>query len=133
MTQELTQRPLGGPSDVSMPKVVLEDLGWSKRYTRFVRAHYEAFEAAYLDQSSASRNELARLRREYETLPPRHICSCARMDRRTGITAYHCVECRRIGEAIPRQDVGAEIGRSGVHGSRVPLLVVLDLEAGYAA
>lgn len=112
----------------------LEELGYSRRYIRFVQAHYEAFEAAYLAPSpQTARNELARLNREYQTLPPRHICTCARMNYRTGITEYHCLECRRASESLSRWDQPAEFGRSGVPGSRTPLVVMLDMEAGYAA
>jgi len=48
---------------------------YSARFIRFVLVpdHAEAYEAAYLDQSSASTHELQRLHREFVTKPPRHV------------------------------------------------------------
>ena len=113
---------------------VEDDRGYSHRYLSFVKAHWEAFEAAYYAPSPhTARNELSRLQREYQTLPPRHICTCARMNPRTGITEHHCLECRRVSQQLNEEQLPPEIGRSGVPGPRVPLLVVLDLRAGYAA
>jgi hypothetical protein len=77
--------------------------GYSARRVRFLLAHRESLEAPYLNPSgAAASNELARLDREWRTLPPRHHCSCPRMNPRTGITEHHCMECRRLAEAIPR-------------------------------
>lgn len=106
--------------------------GYSKRYVRFLLAHREAFETAYLAGNGSSRNELERLRREYETLPPRHVCTCIQTNQRTGIREYHCLECRRLGEAIPRQDIAVEIGRSGSIEAPMPMVNMLDVNAGYA-
>src|SRR6266498_3307349 len=112
---------------------VEDDRGYSRRYLAFVKAHYEAFEAAYYAPSPhTARNELSRLNREYQTLPPRHICTCVRMNPQTAITEHHCLGCRRVSQQLSEEQLPSEIGRSGVPGPRVPLLVVLDLRAGYA-
>ena len=88
--------------------------GYSVRRVRFIKAHLEAYRSAYLSPNrSAASNEMARLEREYSTLPPRHSCSCPRLNPRKGIVEYHCMECRRLGEQIPKQDVAVEIGRTG--------------------
>jgi hypothetical protein len=103
--------------------------GYSARRVRFLLAHRESLEAAYLNASgAAASNELARLEREWRTLPPRHHCSCLRMNPRTGVTEHHCMECRRLAEAIPRQDIGAEFVGRRPPGSRVPSPAMLDLE-----
>jgi hypothetical protein len=87
--------------------------GYSPRRVQFLLAHREALETAYLNPSgAAASNELARLEREWRTLPPRHSCSCPRLNKRSGVIEYHCWECRRLGEAIPRQDIAPEfVGR----------------------
>ena len=114
---------------------VLEDLGYSKHFLRFVRAHQEAFLSAYYAPSpQTSSHELARLRREYETLPPRHTCSCPRLNPRTGSMQYHCLECQRAGEPISRQSIPLEpASHRPIQSGTVPLCVVLDMRAGYAA
>lgn len=111
----------------------IDGSGYSRRFLAFVRAHQEQFESAYVapSQGTAS-NELARLQREFQTLPPRHICTCPKLNRQ-GVWAYHCLECRKASEAINRQDFAQEMGRSTVPGSRVPMVVMLDLEGGMAA
>lgn len=100
--------------------------GYSAKWVRFVRMpmHAEAYEAAYVDQSSASRNELERLRREYDTLPPRHSGWCVGEcpSERCGLGMaecakrrhFHspCLECRRLRANIVYRDIGVEIGRA---------------------
>jgi hypothetical protein len=104
--------------------------GYSARLVKFVLAHRESYEAAYLNPTGhTASNELARLEREYRTLPPRHSCSCAHMNQRTGITEYHCLECKRIGEQIPKQDISPEYSsRQPVRTGTVPMSIMLDLE-----
>ena len=121
-----------------------DQLGYSSRFIRFVRlsAHAEAFRAAYLDQSSSSRNELARLHREYETLPPRHDgwCPGECPSERCGLTEqecgrrrhFHspCLECRRLRQSVQYVDIGREVDYGGhrVTSGVVPSPMVLDLE-----
>lgn len=117
--------------------------GYSPRFVRFARMplHAEAYRAAYLDQSAASSNELARLRREYETLPARHAGWCIgecpaehcglSMDRcaRAGHGHGPCQECRRLRDSVQYKDIGVEIGRSGARGEPpMPSVLMLDLE-----
>lgn len=104
---------------------------YSKRYVAFVRAHWEAFQAAYLDgNAQASRPEMERLSREYRTLPPRHVCSCWCPSERRG--GPPCVECKRLRSSSVRQDVAVEIGRTAMVHPPTPLVTCLDLESGYA-
>lgn len=100
--------------------------GYSRRYLSFVAAHREAFDAAYLDGNpQASRPEMERLSREFETLPPRHSCSC---------WPAHCVECARLARTRVNAPTAVEIGRSGNRAHPpMPLTVCLDIEGGYAA
>ena len=105
-----------------------DHFSYSPRRVRFILAHREAYDAAHFNSNrAAASNELARLEREYRTLPPRHSCSCPRMNPRTGIVDHHCLECRRLAEEIPKQDVAVEIGRGTPPGSRVPMPLMLDL------
>lgn len=107
---------------------------YSRRRLAFIRAHQEAYDAAYTNPDpKAASNELERLRREWETLPFRHACTCPRLNRRTGIIEYHCLQCRKIGDQIPKQDIAREMGRTSPINAPMPLVVVLDLYAGYAA
>lgn len=99
--------------------------GYSRRYIRFVKAHKEAFEAAYLDgNAQAARNELDRLEREFRTLPPRHDCSCY---------GHHCHECGRLARQRVDRPSAVEIGRSRSVIPPSPSAMMLDIEAGYAA
>ncbi len=106
---------------------------YGPRYLQFVRAHWEAFKSAELDQSSSSSSEMARLAREFQTLPPRHNgCSCWCPQERRGYKA--CAECLRLRAASVRQDVARGVSsRHVIDQGTVPSVVVLDLEAGYAA
>lgn len=98
---------------------------YSKHYIRFVKAHMEAFEAAYLDgNSQAARSELERLEREYRTLPPRHDCSCY---------GHHCMECGKIARQRVDAPARVEIGRTGMVNPPTPMVLMLDLGSGYAA
>jgi hypothetical protein len=120
---------------------------YSRRYLAFVRRHEEEFRTAYEAPSpSTSRSQMARLQREYQTLPPRHLCSCPRVNHwpvcnRSGrcqcpnTPTYHCAECERASQAILRQDYGAEVSsrRPRSSGSVPGPIVILDMEAGYAA
>lgn len=99
--------------------------GYSQRYLAFLERHRDVFDAAYLDGNpQAARNELERLHREYETLPPRHSCSC---------WPTHCAECARLARTRVTAPSAVEIGRS--KGSRahppMPMPVMLDLNGGY--
>jgi len=49
------------------------------------------------------------------------------MNPRTGIIEHHCMECRRLAEEIPKQDIAVEIGRGNPPSSRVPMPAMLDL------
>lgn len=107
---------------------------YSKRYIAFVKAHREAFEAAYLAPSpQTTRNELERLSREYATLPPRHICTCWCSYLRERTTGNVCVDCRKRRANAVQHDIAVEIGRSSPVNAPMPLVTMLDLEAGYAA
>lgn len=107
---------------------------YKRRLLRFYQAHREAYDASYLDGNpQSSRNELHRLEREYKTLPPRHDCTCARRNPRTGITEYHCIECRRIGEELREVSDPVEIGRGAMVNAPMPSTLLLDLHAGYTA
>lgn len=111
-------------------------------WIRFVRLplHREAFLSAYLDQSSSSANEIARLRREFDTLPPRHAGWCVGEcpSERCGFTErecakrrhFHspCLECRRLRANVQYRDIGVEIRGVSVASSRVPDVNMLDLE-----
>ena len=110
----------------------IEHRGYRPGYVRFVRAHQEAFEAAYLDgNGQAARNELERLRREFETLPPLHDCTCWCPNERRGWPA--CVECRRIRDRVQYRDIAVEIGRTSPVEAPMPMVTMLDVEGGYAA
>ena len=115
---------------------------YSGRWVRFVRLplHREAYEAAYLDQSGSSRNELQRLRREYETLPPRHAgwCPGECPAERCSFTQYECgkrrhfhspcLECKRLRANVQYRDIGVEIGRSTPVEAPMPNVLQLDLQ-----
>lgn len=103
---------------------------YSKAYVRFVQAHREAFDAAYLDgNAQASRNELERLEREWKTMLPRHDCTCR---------PEHCYECGRIAQKRREkvdgfsEDVAIEIGRTSPVHAPMPMALLLDVNAGYA-
>lgn len=99
---------------------------YSRRYLRFVEAHREAFDAAYLDGNpQAARNELDRLAREYQTMPPRHVCTC---------WPAHCAECNRLAQSNVTAPSAVEIGRSSNRGHPpTPNTTMLDINSGYAA
>lgn len=102
-------------------------------YVRFVRTHWEEFQTAYLAPTPAScRSLLERLRREYVTLPPRHICTCFCSYLRERTTGNVCVECRKRRANAVNHDIAVEIGRSQPVNAPIPLVVCLDVEAGYA-
>lgn len=105
--------------------LLADHAGYSRRYLDFIKSHRDAFDAAYLDgNAQASRNELERLGREYQTLPPRHSCSC---------WPTHCLECARLARSRVTAPSAVEIGRS--KGARayapMPMPTMLDLNAGY--
>lgn len=124
--------------------------GYSARWVRFVRlpAHAEAYRSAYLDQSASSRNEIERLRREWQTLPPRHSgwCPGECPAERCGLTEHECgrrrhfhspcAECRKLRANVQYRDIGVEIGRAA--GGRpddatpMPSVAMLDLERALA-
>jgi hypothetical protein len=102
--------------------------GYSARRIRFILAHREAFNAAYLDPNvSAASHELERLSREYVTLPPRHDCSCRCPNEQRG--RPQCMECVRLDAQRPnRPDVGVETGRTLPLIAPMPATLMLDLE-----
>jgi hypothetical protein len=74
--------------------------GYSARRIRFILAHRDAFNAAYLDPNlSAASNELERLSREYITLPHRPDCSCRCPNEQRG--RPRCMECVRLDAQRP--------------------------------
>lgn len=96
---------------------------YSKRYVRFVQAHHEAYEAAYLDGNpQTARNELERLEREFRTLPPRHECSCY---------GHHCMECAKIQRNRVDAPTRVEIGRTHMVNPPTPMVTMLDIAGGY--
>lgn len=108
---------------------------YSARQRRFIQhpMHFEAFLSAYLnpDKRSAS-NELARLAREYQTLPPRHDCwcKCPREDLSRGYPACHlCLALRRD----QKSQEPAEFGHTGAVHPPMPDTTLLDLFAGLLA
>lgn len=108
---------------------------YSARLRRFIMVphHFEAFHAAYLnpDRRSAS-NELARLAREFQTLPPRHDCWCwcPREDGARGYPA--CAECLRLRRDQKPQEA-PEFGRTAAVHAPMPDTTLLDLAAGLLA
>jgi hypothetical protein len=104
---------------------------YSVRQIRFVLVpdHTLAYQAAYLDQSSASSHELERLHREFQTLPPRHDCSCRCPQERRGYPP--CRECLRLRQSA--QPIPLEHGRSGIYDSAVPSPLMLDLHRAISA
>lgn len=99
---------------------------YPRKYIRFMKAHAEAFTAAYLDgNSQASSNELERLSREYQTLPDRfHVCTC---------NPQHCKECLRMARTRPTgPDVGISVGKTQPVTPAMPSPAMLDVRAGYA-
>jgi hypothetical protein len=100
--------------------------GYSARRIRFILAHREAFNAAYLDPNlSAASNEVERLSREYIELPPRHDCSCRCPNEQRG--RPRCMECVRLDAQRPN---GAGV-RSSVT-ALMPATLMLDLERALA-
>jgi hypothetical protein len=100
--------------------------GYSPRRVRFILAHREAYEVAYLNPGrGAASHEMERLEREYQTLPPRHSCTCRCPNEVRGWGP--CPECKRLRDTSVRQDVGAEIGRTSKVNAPMPSPVMLDL------
>lgn len=111
------------PEPIAHPE---DHVRYSNRYLRFVQAHREAYDAGYLDGNpQAAANELERLDREYQTLPPRHVCTC---------WPSHCAECLRMSKQRVDAPSAVEIGRSG-HRPHPPMPspLLLDINAGYTA
>ena len=107
---------------------------YSHRYIRFVRYHLVEFTTIYLAPTPSSTRALSeRLGREYATLPPRHICTCSCSYLRELATGNVCAECQLRRRNAIKQDVAIEIGRGALIHAPCPLVLMLDLEAGYAA
>lgn len=107
------------------------------RYTRRLLAfathplHIEALEAAhYSGDGRAASNELARQRREFQTLPARHLCSCRCPNEARNFPA--CADCKAIREFQKVQE-SIEQGRGSHVEAPMPDVFMLDLVAGYAA
>lgn len=113
----------------------VEHRGYSRRWLRFLLhpLHLEARVAAhYNPDKRAAANELARQLREFQTLPPRHDCSC-RCPQQSYERGYPaCRECRKLQESLRRQE-SVEMGRTGFINAPQPSAEMLDLISGYAA
>jgi hypothetical protein len=107
---------------------------YSRKRIRHILAHREAYTAAYLNPDPrAASNELIRLEAEYRTLPPHHSCSCQKLNAR-GVYVWDCLVCAQLDARRPRGlDVALEIGRTSLINPPLPLVAMLDLEAGYTA
>lgn len=108
---------------------------YSARQRRFLRVplHLQAYLAAlYNPDKRAASSELARLAREYQTLPPRHDCwcICPREDLSRGYPA--CAECLRLRRDQKPQEA-PEFGRTGAVNAPQPDATMLDLIAGLLA
>lgn len=107
---------------------------YSKRYVAFVRQHLEEFRTAYLAPTpSSSKALLERLRREYVSLPARHICTCWCSYLRERQTGNCCSVCAQRRRTAVKDDLANEMGRSSPVHAPAPLTLMLDVEAGYAA
>lgn len=132
--------PHGGPGPCDLAR-------YSGKRRRFVMAHRPAYVTAhYNPDKRSSQNELARLEREYQTLPPRHFCWCVcpregcpewgspshsfdthHCKGRPGPPCAECLRLRRTVDAEPLID----FGRTGaVHAPLPGLVEMLDLAAG---
>ncbi len=105
------------------------------RWVRFVRVpeHAQAYRAAYEDQSGSSANELRRIRREYETLPPRHDCSCSAWNCYEYKRRGACPECSKIRNAEVLKPEPVEFLSRRPAESRMPPAEWLDLERALSA
>lgn len=97
---------------------------YSRKQLRFVRAHQEAFDTAYLNPDKrTSRAELDRLDAERRTLPPRHDCSC---------WPAHCRACLKLAQQRTLDASAVEIGHTAAVHAPMPPAMLLDVYAGYA-
>jgi hypothetical protein len=118
-----------------------------ERYSRtmigFTMAHLEELVTAHLNPDKrTSRAIRMRLQHEYETLPPRHVCSCpgrGRDNNMTGCPSENvslgyppCPTCRKLhaNDQWILVDVGAEIGHTTAVYAPMPDTLLLDLAAG---
>jgi len=107
---------------------------YSRRYIRFVTYHLEEFTTIYLAPTPSTTRALQeRLSREFATLPPRHICTCSCSYLRELATGNVCAECQTRRKNAVKQDIAIEIGRGALIHAPCPLVLLLDLHAGYAA
>lgn len=107
--------------------------GYSARRVKFILAHREAYESAYLNPNrAAASNEMERLEREYATLPPRHTCTCWCSFAREQKTGNVCSECQRRRRNAVLLDVAVEIGRTTRVNPPMPSPMYLDLERALA-
>jgi hypothetical protein len=115
---------------------------YGRDFVKFVQAHLAEFVTAHRNPDKrTSRAILERLSREFETLPPRHSCSCpGRIDKSMpGCPSEdvsrgfpQCPECRKL-HADDRWilvDVGAEVGRTYPVEPPMPDVLMLDAAAG---
>ena len=122
------------PAPPSAFPEALESLGYSRRFLAFVRYHLAEYETIYLAPSPSTTRALQeRLHREYQTLPPRHICTCWCSYLKEQRTGNVCPECQRTRHLAVKQDVALEIGRGALVHAPTPLVLLLDLHAGFAA
>lgn len=127
---------------------------YSGKLIRFVRVpdHLAALREA--DESSGSRAssaQVARLWREFVTLPPRHWCSCRCRWKRKGCPAWdapkhnpdhagcagapmpECLDCRKLRDAAPlAADIGVDVGRTSLVNAPMPSAVLLDVARALA-
>lgn len=134
---ELTGRPALCPqcTDETGRPGLCDHQRYGRRLVRFLLmpVHLEALMAAhYGPDKRAAANEIARQQREYQTLPPRHLCSCIcpKEDLSRGFPP--CLECRRLRENQKTQEP-IEFGRSAHVEAPAPNATMLDLIAGYLA
>lgn len=113
-----------GPCDLSR---------YSARQRRFllVPMHLEALISAhYNPDKRAASSELARLAREYQTLPPRHNCWCVCPNVVHGRAS--CEQCKELQRNQKPQEPIA-MGRTGHVQAPMPSAQMLDLIAGLLA
>lgn len=115
-----------------LPGTWCDHSGYGKRFVKFVQRHAEEYRTAYLAPNPRSSTALLeRLRREYQTLPVRHSCSCRCPAEDRGFPPCH--ECLRLRAGAVKLDIGVEIGRTSLVHAPTPSTLILDLERAMAA
>lgn len=132
---ELTGRPQLCPQcpDEEGRPGVCDHQRYGRRFFAFATypLHIEALEAAHFSTDKrAAANELARQRREFQTLPARHVCSCRCPHEMRGFPP--CTACKNFRESQKHQESVAQ-GRGSHVEAPMPDVFMLDLAAGFAA